>query len=134
MKIAIPIWNERISPVFDVAQRLLLLKIENGYMGAREEKDLDSTPMARVRLLSDAAVDVLICGAISGPLAMQIRQNGTEVICDICGAVSEVIDAYIKGNLESNHFIMPGCCRRRRGFQMCRRQGRNNLMNEEKMK
>jgi len=100
----------------------LLLEIENGQIVSREEKYLGSMPMERVLVLSDADVEVLICGAISGPLARRIQQCGIEVICDICGDVTDVADAYLKGVLESERFIMPGCCRRRRGFRVCRRR------------
>jgi predicted Fe-Mo cluster-binding NifX family protein len=133
MNIAIPIWNERISPVFDVAQRLVLLTIENEQIIMREEKELGVTPLEKVRLLNNAEVSILICGAISEPLAMQIRQAGVEVICDICGPVSEVAEAYLTGRLVSGRFLMPGCCRRRR-FRSCRRQVQERILREDNLK
>jgi predicted Fe-Mo cluster-binding NifX family protein len=120
MKIAIPIWNERISPVFDVARRLLLLTIENNEIVNREEKILGSMTMERVQLLTDVSVNVLICGAISDSLAMQIRETGVNVILNICGSVEEIVNAFLTDRLDSECFMMPGCCQRRRRFHGCR--------------
>ena len=122
MKIAMPIWNARISPVFDVAQRLIVLTIEADRIIAREKKELGQTPKEKVQALIRENVSVLICGAISGPLALQVNQAGVELIHDICGAVDEVAESYLCGSFLSSRFIMPGCCRRRRRFQGCRGQ------------
>ena len=48
MKVAIPHWQERVSPVFDSAGNVLLIDIENGRERQREERRLTRTDiMAR---------------------------------------------------------------------------------------
>ncbi len=119
MKIAMPIWNNRISPVFDVAKRLILFDVEGGDILNREEIELYASPIDKIRTLTDSDVSILICGAISGPLMMQIRHAGVEVLCNICGPADDVTDAFLKGRLDSERYIMPGCCGRRRRFRSC---------------
>ena len=46
MKIAIPISDDRVSPVFDVARRLLLVDIEDGREVGRTEEVLEKSQLA----------------------------------------------------------------------------------------
>jgi predicted Fe-Mo cluster-binding NifX family protein len=131
MKIAIPIWNERISPVFDVAQKLAIMTVEAGDVSYCEEKELGATPYEKIRILKESNVSLLICGAISGPLMMQIRCAGIEVVFDICGPVSEVVEAFLADQLGTERFMMPGCCRRRRRFRGCGRRMQGKLSGKE---
>jgi hypothetical protein len=49
MRIAIPQWQGRVSPVFDVAGILLLIDIEDGREIGREERlSIGKNPSARV--------------------------------------------------------------------------------------
>jgi len=94
MRIALPVWNDRISPVFDTAQRFMVVEIEGN-----EEISRDSLFVPEIhfydkaRKLRDAGVDVLICGAIY---------------------------SFRRGALMDGRFAMPGC-RRRMGRRMGRR-------------
>ena len=67
MRLAIPTWNGRISPVFDVAKRLLLVDLDKGGEVGREETVLEATDVSsRASRIAELSVDTLICGAISG--------------------------------------------------------------------
>lgn len=134
MRIAIPQWHGRIAPVFDVASQLLLVDVEDNRETHREEKRLVKTELsARAGELSSCRPDVLICGAISAPLQFRIAASGVRVSAFICGAVDEVLAAYLSGMLANPVFAMPGCRRWRWrggedvlpvGFGMGRRRGR----------
>jgi len=117
MKIAIPVWNERVSPVFDVAEKILITDVESGIEKARSEYQLKSTnPAARATEITNLGIDVLICGAISRPLEAMITASGVGVIARVCGNVDEILRAYIAGRLlTSQRYLMPGCWRR--GYQ-----------------
>jgi predicted Fe-Mo cluster-binding NifX family protein len=110
MKIAIPTWQGRVSPVFDTAQRLLLVDAENGTEVARSEVALQHafSPQRAARL-KQLGVDVLICGAISRPLAGVIAASGIALMPFMSGETDQVLAAYLSKKLPSPQFMMPGC-------------------------
>jgi predicted Fe-Mo cluster-binding NifX family protein len=115
MRIAIPQWQGRIAPVFDVAGHLLLVDIDHGRETQRQEQTLAKTEWsARVQGLLSSGVNVLICGAVSAQLQSKIAASGIQVIAFVCGAVDDVLAAYLDGTLADRAFAMPGCQRWRR--------------------
>jgi predicted Fe-Mo cluster-binding NifX family protein len=124
MRVAIPIVDGRISPVFDVAKRLLLVDVEQHGQLRRTEEGLGETlPELRAERVAKLGVDVLICGAISWPLQSLLVSAGVDVIPQTCGQVDEVVRAFLSGQLVGDAFVMPGCCGRRRRFRGGRRRG-----------
>ena len=126
MKIAIPIYNDSISNVFDFAHRLLLVDIKNGKEANRSEVALESQLLPqRTGQLKDLGIDVLICGAISRSLANMVITSGIQVLPYVTGSIDDVLQAYLTGQLVKPEFSMPGCWpgarrgfgRRRRGCQ-----------------
>lgn len=116
MKVALAIWNGRISPVFDASERILVLEIKDGkIMAQREELIGESDSLRRVRRLVDLSIEALICGAISRSLAGLISAYGIRVLPFIAGEVDEVLMAYLAGTLPNPSMTMPGC------FQRCQR-------------
>lgn len=123
MRVAIPYWQGRISPVFDVAHNLLLIDVADGVEQARRDVVIsEEQPQARANELSGHGVTVLICGAISWPLERSLSAAGIEVIPQTCGDVEQILAAFRNGQLHQDAFLMPGCCGRRRRFRMRGRQ------------
>lgn len=115
MRLAITTWNGRISPVFDVAKRLLLVDMDRGAELSRHEVPLEDAEVAtRASHVLSLGVDMLICGAISRPLEQILASAGVNVVARTCGLVEEVLRAFTSGQLTEQAFLMPGCCRRRR--------------------
>ena len=132
MKLALAVWNGRISPVFDASRHLDVLAIDNGQVVSRHEYEIEtSDPFARAKRLADLGVETLICGAVSRPLAEMIGARGIRVIPFVAGETEEVLAAFLAGKLPSPSMAMPGCCGRRMRFRSgqtprgCRR-GRGN--------
>ena len=129
MKIAIPIYGDNVSNVFDFAHRLLLVEIENGKVIERSEIELkDESLLQRAGQLKDLGIDVLICGAISQALANMVTASGIQLLPYVTGSVNDVLEAYLSGQLVQPQFSMPGCWPgARRGFgrggRRCRRRG-----------
>lgn len=122
MRIAIPTWQGRVSPVFDVAGQLLLVEWDGSQERARHEIAMaEEQPDARAERLAQLHVDTLICGAISRPLEWLLADWGIEVIARVCGGVDEILAAFSAGSVRSGQFAMPGCCGQ---LQRRRRQGR----------
>lgn len=116
-RIAIPYWQDRVSPVFDVAERVLLAEVEGGVVTRCGDLLLESdSAHDRSQLLRSAGVEVLLCGAISWPFELAMTGSGIMVMSQFCGALDAVLRAYAAGRLR--YFRMPGC-RGRRGFGRC---------------
>jgi predicted Fe-Mo cluster-binding NifX family protein len=138
MKVALPIRNGRVSPVFDVACRLVVVAFEGGAPAERSEFSIkESGGDARAVLLQELGVSALICGAISNQTARLVERRGIELIPWIVGEIDDVIDAYCTGSLGNDGFIMPGCRRRQgggRGSRQGNRLGRGfNYRGEKRM-
>ena len=117
MRVAVPVLDDRISPVFDVARRLVLVDIENEREVERTEKVLEEPELAaRARRVAELGADVLICGAISRPFEAMLLSAGVEVIPQTCGPVEDVLKAFVSGQLTEQAFVIPGCCGHRWRF------------------
>lgn len=114
MKVAVPDWQGRVSPVFDVAEQVLLVDFDEEDGNRQREGFGGKSPHERARRLAELGVNVLVCGAISWPLEALLAKSGIEVIPLVCGEVEEVVRAFGEGTLEDERFAMPGCCRKRR--------------------
>jgi len=114
MRIAIPIWDTKVSPVLDTASRLLVVEIENRNEASRFEIYLDELDLSRTCFrIQGMDVDTLICGAISRHFARMLKGSGINVIPEISGQAEEVLEAYLQGELFNPKFLMPGCKRNR---------------------
>ena len=103
MKVAIPNWHGRISPVLDVAGRVLLVDLENSREKYRVEMNLlYSNPFARARQFAEFNTNVIICDAVSGQLEWALRSSGVQVLANICGSVEGVLQAYMSRSLGGN--------------------------------
>ncbi|MHC1763709.1 MAG: NifB/NifX family molybdenum-iron cluster-binding protein [Verrucomicrobiia bacterium] len=110
MTIAIPIWQERVSPVLDTAAHFLVVSQQHGQESGRREVILTPLPPeAFSRSIAELHVDVLLCAAVSEPLRLALEQRGTRVFPHLCGPVNEILEAYFRGRLERREFRMPGC-------------------------
>jgi predicted Fe-Mo cluster-binding NifX family protein len=110
MKIAIPQWRHRVSPVLDESHELLIVHMETGKEVRRtKEKLMHDDPLHRARHISGLGVDVLICGAVSSILEIALISAGVQVISCKCGAINDVVDAYKNNKLKDSLFLMPGC-------------------------
>jgi predicted Fe-Mo cluster-binding NifX family protein len=118
MKVALAVWNERISPVFDVSRQVTLFDVEEGLVKARRDVPLGSgNPVQKVEQLASLKVETVICGAISRPLSAMLAAHGIHVIPFVAGGIEDVVLAYLGGFLPSPAWAMPGCGGRRRRFR-----------------
>ncbi|ACL03953.1 conserved hypothetical protein [Desulfatibacillum aliphaticivorans] len=109
MRIALSIWNNRISPVFDVARQVLVLDVEQGEVVESRLENLPDIPGQRLAALQNLQVRGLVCGAISEPLAARALSVGIEVMPFVAGDVDEIVNACVSGALDNPCFAMPGC-------------------------
>jgi predicted Fe-Mo cluster-binding NifX family protein len=121
--IAIPVSQERISPVLDAAVRLLLVTRRRGKEVERKEFVLSPLPLEGLaRSVAELRVDVLLCAALSEPLLRALERRGVRVKPHLCGEVESVLRAFDCGQLRRDEFRMPGCWGQHLHGECCRRQ------------
>jgi predicted Fe-Mo cluster-binding NifX family protein len=113
MKVAFAFLEDRIVPVFDTAQRVLLAEVDSAMIRSETIVRLTAQePMERLKALSNLRVDVLVCGAISAELQQFLAAQGVRVIPFVAGDLKDVKAAWLQGSLERGEHRMPGCRRR----------------------
>lgn len=114
-KIAIPIWDARVSPVLDTATRLMILEFDNGNEVEREVLNIPQAHfMVRAKYIAELKVNTILCGALSRPLRRTLTQRGINVFPWVTGEVKDVVQAYLQNNLSNERFMLPGRHRRNR--------------------
>lgn len=128
MNVAVTVWGNRISPVFDSAQTLLVVDIREAEVVDRKIRLFQATLFNRfLKLLEDLEVRVLICGALSRDSVRQLVANDIEVISFIAGETERILELYIQEK-DLAQFAMPGC----QYGRCCRSRERNCLVRDVK--
>ena len=110
MKVALTVWDGRISPVFDVCREALVLGLDGMIIVSEDRVLFDGQKsLTQVERLVSLGVKVLVCGAISEPLQRQLVSQGIEVIAFVAGEAAAVVEAYLSGSLPDQTLLMPGC-------------------------
>lgn len=135
MNVAIPVWGQDVSTVFDFCDRLLVVDVVSGLIKDRKTVILaDNTAACKPAGLKECEIRVLLCGAISRPLYSVIEASGIVIIPFLRGRADEVLEAYLSGNLPDRRYMLPGCHYKGwyfkgRGMRhRCRPRGRGNMM------
>ena len=109
MRVAIPTWENRVSPVLDTASRLLIIEVKNQKEIERFETILDVQDLyGRCVRILNLGLDILICGAISRSYFRRLTATGLHIISGISGHPEDVLEAYLQGTLSHSRFSMPG--------------------------
>jgi len=126
MRIALPVWGDRISPVFDTAEQLLVVDFEGRQEISRHRLDMGGGSLpTRLEGLKARSPEVLLCGAISRPLVDLLDSAGIEVIPFLSGNIEDLLQAYLEERLPDPRYLMPGCLgRKRQRRSRCRERKR----------
>ena len=109
IRIAIPIFRNKVSPVFDSCARVFLVDIEANRETDRKEIYLDALGLTeRVTLLLKSGVDTIICGGISDVMERLLMGAQIDLISDITGEIDHVLTAYLEKKLDQAQFHIPG--------------------------
>ncbi len=109
-QIAIPEFEERISPLFDVAGKFHISRVEDGVVGESYVLHVDPEGgFQKIDALSEVGVDVVICGAISRMFARCVMRRGMTLVPNVSGRVEEVLQAYCCDELSMECYSLPGC-------------------------
>lgn len=109
IRIAIPIFHNRVSPVLDTCIRLLIVDFEEHSEVNRREVAIDIySPSARFEIMKKLNLDTIICSGISEAFDRMLQSAGIKIICGIAGEVEKIIEAFRCDRIECSSFRMPG--------------------------
>jgi predicted Fe-Mo cluster-binding NifX family protein len=110
-RIALPVDNGRILTVLDFADSLIVVDVEKGQIVGRCRMSFPRTmPPIRVRMLVDKGISTVLCGAVSGPLAIMLRHSGINVVAGLTGKADQIVQEYAGGRPFGSEFFLPGFC------------------------
>lgn len=115
MKVAIPVFYNRVSPRFDFAPEMLIITTGRGGKESRRKRvdTLGWSVADRIRFLEREGVNSIICGGIDNFSHINLQMRGIKVYCWITGYVNDVLQMLATGKLEDGLMILPhGRCRR----------------------
>ena len=102
MKIAVTYENGEIFQHFGRTEQFKLYNVEeNKVVSSEIISSNGSGHSALAILLSDYAVDVLICGGIGGGAQSALAANGIQLCAGATGNADEAVEAFLKGELFS---------------------------------
>ena len=102
MRIALPIFETRVSPRFDCAPTLLVVDTENGVVTGRQEIDMRAVPSyARVSFIRTQRVGAVLCGGLRRRDYFELEDCEIEVIAGLTGDAEEALESYLQGNLQT---------------------------------
>jgi predicted Fe-Mo cluster-binding NifX family protein len=108
-RIAVPIFQSRISPVLDSCNELMLVDLSEAGAVRRANVSLQKmTPWERAAVMSRQGVEKIICAGVSDLMIACIVSRGMHVISGLSGEVEQIIAAYQQDQLDQDRFRMPG--------------------------
>ena len=131
--IAVPVFQDRVSPLMDVSNRYMIYETEDGKIKQRIDISLNADGESqRVEKLKEIGVNTIICGAVSGYVAHLVDDKGMRLLSMIYGPIDEIIEHYLKNSLGT---YCSGACngrkRQRRGQCGAGVKGKHGKTNKE---
>jgi predicted Fe-Mo cluster-binding NifX family protein len=115
MKIAIPLFKDRISPRFDVCPEIWVVELKNGEVVNQEKWPMETFNLQqRLDQLTSKGVDKIICGGIESFCIGQLENRGIDVIHNVAGEAGKALNLFLRGVLRPGFY-----CNGRRGRGFC---------------
>ena len=125
MKIAIPVWEGRISPVLDTADRFLVFTTREGIIVSSNEIYIGGKNLPEKARDIKHNADILICAALSQLIESCLISLGVEVRGWVMGNPERLVELYARGDVPGTELYMPGCGKRHsRGCTQRHRHGK----------
>ncbi len=108
-RVAIPVFESRVSPVLDSCQRMVVVDIEKGCEIRRQVLTLDKMSIhERIEVMARWGIRKIICAGISEVMCKILASKNITLVSGIAGELEKIIDAYICNHLDDACYIMPG--------------------------
>ncbi len=118
LNIAVPIFEQRVAPRLDTADKILFTTVEDRTIVNEEEVRIVGVhPLNMASWFKSEGINVVICCGIDSICKNSFNQFGIHLVSWIAGDAREAIEAYLNGTLESmaisTETFNGGSCRRR---------------------
>lgn len=109
MKIVMPVYDKRISPVFDWCMRVLVVeKLSDNTINKVEMDISEFSEIERIKVLESIGPRTLLCGGISLQLEGIFCYLGIDVISWISGRTDEILNLFLNDSLQPEKVLLPG--------------------------
>lgn len=109
MRIAIPVWHCRVSPLLDSAFFMRIYQIDRDGLDLADEFIIgDPQTQELPSACADHLVDLIICGGLSNNLKDLLQTRGIAIQQGVTGDADEVICAFYTDKQIGKRFHMPG--------------------------
>jgi predicted Fe-Mo cluster-binding NifX family protein len=108
-RIAIPVFESRVSPVLDSCRRMVIIDIDGDYEVGRQDVIFEKVSSSeRIEIIGRWGIRKIICAGISDIMCRFLAGKDIAVVSGIAGEIENIINAYICNRLDDECFIMPG--------------------------
>ena len=115
MKVAIPLYENRISPRFAYSKEFLVVDIKDHQVLNRKTLMLNvKNPVQIAEHFAKVGVDVILSSGMNQDFQKAFRLRNIGVIWGLIGEVEDVLDAYMKGEVFAGMGPCPPVCNRGR--------------------
>lgn len=126
VKVAIPIFGDRISPRFDCARQILVLELRGKEIFGRQEISKEGwLPYSEAAAMKELGINTVICGGIRHWDLFSLKGQGIRVIPHVFGEIDNVINLFLAGKLKPEP-PYPGprkrCCYARRKYHASKKE------------
>ncbi len=109
MKVVMPVFDKRISPVFDWCMRVLVVeKLSDNTINKVEMDISEFSEIERIKVLKSISPRTLLCGGISIQLEGIFCYLGIDVISWISGRSDEILNLFLNDTLQPEKVLLPG--------------------------
>ncbi len=108
-RVAIPVFESRVSPVLDSCQRMVVVDIEKGCEIRRQVLTLEKMSVhERIEVMARWGIRKIICAGISEVMCKFLAGKDIALVSGVAGELEKIISAYICNRLDDACYIMPG--------------------------
>jgi predicted Fe-Mo cluster-binding NifX family protein len=114
MNIAIPIHGNRVMPRFGCTREIIVVTVEGSQIISRKRLTITQEKfISLLEVLASEQISVMICGGIHPRFQQALQEQHIQLVWGVIGEWQEVLQAYLKGTLQSNPAFFPHHGRRR---------------------
>jgi len=123
MKVAIPLYKNRVSPRFSFSRRFLVAEIEAKQEVAREILAMDiQNPKQIAECFARNGIDLVLTGGMNTNFQKEFRLRNISVIWGVIGEAEDVLATYMDGKVFAGMGPCPPVRKRKRRSAKSRKE------------